>query len=210
VSLQFRSPSGELHGSNAELFLREMMHRCNNDIQLIVGLLSLQARRSRNPEVRSALTDAAERISTVARARSAALRDQPRMLDTALRQVCEALQPQAEPRSITLCLEVGEGCDGLNAVRIPAIALAVNELATNAIKHAFDPEHGGRIRISSHPDGDEIVVIVDADGLPFSDGPGSDGGLGLELVKLVIGSSGGSLRRPDIGSKRFEIVVPRT
>lgn len=194
----------------AELLLRETVHRCSNDLQLVIGLLSLQARRTRHAEAREVLQDAADRVGVLARARAASLHHDRATLGTALRQVCEALHAQAEPRSILLSLEVADGCDGLDGARIPAVALAVNELATNAIKHAFEADQGGHIRIFGRCNGDEIVVTVDDDGLPFPEPrpiPGE--GLGLNLAKRIIQSNGGSLRPPQHGSKIFEIAVPR-
>lgn len=76
---------------NSELLLRETNHRCGNDLQLVVSLLALQGRRATNPNVRQALGDAAERVAILARARSAMHRDRLPTLETALRQVCEAV-----------------------------------------------------------------------------------------------------------------------
>ena len=116
-----------------DLLLRETNHRCSNDLQLVVSLLALQSQRATNPEARQALTDAMERVSILARARSTMHNDRHPSIEAALRQVCEALHAQAEPRSILVSLKVTDTVDGLTPNEVTTIALVANELATNAI-----------------------------------------------------------------------------
>ena len=192
-----------------DLLLRETNHRCSNDLQLIVSLLGLQSRRAATPEVRQALTDAMERVSILARARSAMYRERHQSLQAALRQVCEALHAQAEPRSILISLEVRHEVQGLSPTQITTLALVVNELATNAIKHAFEEGKSGRIAIWIGANGGRNVsIIVDDDGLPFPEiADGSGDGLGLGLVRRLMASIGGLFIPPPPGSKLFELRV---
>jgi two-component sensor histidine kinase len=191
--------------------LRETHHRCSNDLQLILGLLALQSRRAASSETREALSDAMERVAALARAR-ATLNGQSPSIEGALRQVCEALHSQAEPRGISVSLDVHQSPHGLAASTIMTVALAVNELATNAIKHAFEEERPGYVRVSLHQDAARrITIFVDDDGLPFPEiAPGSGGGtgLGLGLVKRLIASAGGLIIVPTDGSKIFELRIP--
>ena len=191
MSLSSRQPM-----QSDDLLLRETNHRCANDLQLIVSLLGLQSRRAATPEVRQALGDAMERVSILARARSTMYRERPQTLEAALRQVCEALHAQAEPRSILISLKALSVADSLSDSQITTLALVVNELATNAIKHAFDEGKSGHIRLSiSRNAARDVVVIVDDDGLPFPEVTGSDG-LGMGLVKRLMASIGGLLMLP--------------
>lgn len=192
-----------------DLLLRETNHRCSNDLQLIVSLLAIQSRRSTNPEVRQALTDAMERVSILTRARRMMQQERQPSLEAALRQVCEALHAQAEPRSISISLQAFQEVRGLHQNQITTLALGVNELATNAIKHAFEVGCDGHIHvlISKHED-DGVIVTVDDDGLPFRENDGGGDGLGLDLVKRLMVSIGGLLIPPPAGSKVFELRVP--
>ncbi len=196
--------------ASPDLLLREINHRCSNDLQLVVSLLSLQSRRAATPESREALEDAAQRVAILAEARSMLQHQDEDSLETALRKTCEALQSQAEPRGILVALAVGEQPTGLSSSKIMTLALAVNELATNAIKHAFEEGKSGYVHISLRQNDDHgIIICVDDDGLPFpevSDGGGS--GFGLGLVNRLVASIGGLLIMPTNGSKIFEIRVP--
>lgn len=192
-----------------ELLLRETNHRWCNDLQLIVGLLALQSRRAANPEVRQSLTDAMERISILSRARSAMCREQQTSLGMALEQVCEALGAQAESRSITIILDATHDVAGLAERQITALALVVNELTTNAIKHAFKADKPGQIRISMGVDkGRDVTISVDDDGDPFDVATADGDGLGLGLVGQLMASIGGRLDPPAPGSKTFKVQVP--
>lgn len=195
---------------DADLLLRETNHRFANDLQLVVSLLSLQSRNAASPEARDALDDATRRVSVLARARADLASQDPSDLQTALRQVCEALHAQAEPRSILVSMRAEHEVSGLSPMQIMTVALAVNELATNAIKHAFAERNSGRVAITMRRNGDrEAVVVVDDDGLPFPELDGSRSrGMGLELVKRLVASIGGLVILPSEGTKMFEITVP--
>jgi two-component sensor histidine kinase len=133
----------------------------------------------------------------------------PPSLGAALRQICEGLHAQCEPRSILVSLELATEGETLSAAQITTLALVVNELATNAIKHAFEADRAGHITIKARErDERTVVVIVDDDGLPFPKPDGARTGLGLGLVKRLVASTGGLFISPPPGEKVFEIRVP--
>ncbi len=147
------------------LLLRETIHPCNNDLQLVISLLALQSRRATSSEARDALNDTVERLSILARL---SLLQQGQSIEVALQQVCEALQSQAGPRGIDVSLEVSHSPQGLSPSKIIAVTLAVNELATNAIKHAFEKKKFGYVRVALRPPtSGQLIMLVDDDGLPF-------------------------------------------
>jgi two-component sensor histidine kinase len=205
-----QSPAARQPAQSDDLLLRETNHRCSNDLQLVVSLLSLQSRRASSDETRQALADAMERVAVLARCRSTLYRDRHLSLEAALRQVCEALHAQAEPRLIRVFLTVAQEVDGLSSTEITTLALVVNELATNAIKHAYEEGKSGDIEITLGSNaGQYVAVIVDDDGLPFPDSKyaGADG-LGLGLSKRLMASIGGLFIMPLLGGKAFELRVP--
>lgn len=202
--------TGQRSVQDSDLLLRETNHRCSNDLQLVIGLLSLQSQRVTSPEARQALHDAMERVSVLARARSTLHGGQQLSMEAALRQVCEALHAQAELRSILVSLQVTEDVDGLRSEEITTLALVTNELATNAIKHAYKDGKPGHIRVTlGRAMNGDIAIIVDDDGLPFPE-PAQPGhsGLGLGLAKRLTASIGGLFIPPDVGSKAFELRIP--
>lgn len=204
---RLHSPAARDETSRFRLLLREMNHRCSNDLQLVASLLSLQSRRAASDETRQTLAEVADRVAILARARAALMLREP-TLESALRDVCVALQSQAEPRSIVILLEAAVETDGLSDNQITTLALAVNELVTNAVKHAFEDDCGGRISVGIAADEDRhLVVTVDDDGSAFPITDDAAQGLGMDLVRRSVEAIGGELTTPANGSKRFQIRV---
>ncbi|WP_298089573.1 sensor histidine kinase [uncultured Sphingomonas sp.] len=199
-----------LPATTGDLLLRETHHRCSNDLQLIVSLLSLQSRRVDSEEARAALSDAAQRVAVLARARAAMLNGGSPSLEAALGQLCEALHSHAEARSILVTFRVEQPVGRLPAERLNPLTLVVNELMTNAIKHAFEEGTSGHITVTvgRSAQGD-VMVTVDDDGLPFPESSAPDGsGMGLGLAKRLMASIDGLLIAPTGPSKLFELRVP--
>lgn len=194
------------HGD--DLLLRETNHRCANDLQLVVSLLGLQSRRAEIPEVRQALADAMDRVAILARARGA-INHGSLSLEAALLQTCEALQAQAEPRSILISLHIRQNTVSLSANQITILALVVNELTTNAIKHAFSKGASGHVTITvNRITGGDLVITIDDDGLPLpKHGSVQGSGLGLGLAKRLMASIDGLLIPPSPGSKLFQLEI---
>jgi two-component sensor histidine kinase len=205
-----RLPNSPVPMRADDLLLRETHHRCNNDLQLVVGLLELQSRRATSEETRAALRDASERVAVLAGSRSALNSDRQPSLTAALRQVCEALNTHAEPREILLSTRVETEIHGLSQTQISTLALVVNELAINAIKHAFKGGAAGHIQITiCRSAGRDLAVLITDDGVPFDDAkPATGPGLGMGLARRLMASIGGLFIPPAPGSKTFELRVP--
>lgn len=204
------NPATVAQDQRMDLILQETIHRGSNDLQMIIALLAMQARRAETSEARDALSDAMNRISVLAHARKDMSRNRPASLASALGQVCAALQLQAELQSITINLNVEEEAVTLTPSQITTLALVANELITNAIKHAFEEDKGGSITISRSDAGNGCVAIyIDDDGIPFPDPKDPDrDGLGLDLSKRLMASIGGIFISPHPGSKIFELRLP--
>jgi two-component sensor histidine kinase len=93
-------------------------------------------------------------------------------------------------------------------VAIP-IGLIVNELVTNAVKHAFSGQGGGTVRVEFGPaeDGFELVVEDNGNGPPDSFGPGSRS-LGSMLVTSLSNQLDGTWRVSGKKGTRVTISVP--
>jgi two-component sensor histidine kinase len=195
--------------SRESLLLREINHRCGNDLQMIVSLLGLQSRRTKDLNVREALEEAMDRVAALGQAR-ASHGDLRPTLEAALRKVSEALRSRAEPQDIRISLSFEGDVPDISDPKITTIAIAANELATNAVKHAFREDKSGKIDIMvCKRDPKTLIVIVDDDGLPFPElSEGRSDGLGLGLIRSLLGSVGATLLMPRGGSKRFEMIVP--
>ncbi|MFL9839474.1 histidine kinase dimerization/phosphoacceptor domain -containing protein [Sphingomonas sp. ST-64] len=183
------------------LYLAEFDHRVKNNFMIVTSMLDLQRRRSTEPATVEALTAALARVESIARAHRhlyLGSGETPGTVDMAtyLAELCSAL-------SDTLFLGASITLDcASDTVRLPrdravAIGLVVNELATNAAKHAFVGRDAGsiQIRFTQHARGYRLIVRDDGIGMPPERlEAGRDGGLGKRLTEAFARQAGGELR----------------
>jgi two-component sensor histidine kinase len=166
--------------------LKEMDHRTKNNFQIVTSLLTLQANRSSSEEVRAALGEAAERLKAVSAVYDALAPSSQGLasvrLQDQLQEICDQIRRGILPDGISLSTE-------LQPILVPhesavAIGIIVNELVTNACKHAFG-DGGGSILVKAwREDGAAYVEVAD-DGNGFTPGTAKPG-LGSRLVTAFL------------------------
>jgi two-component sensor histidine kinase len=172
-----------------DLFLAEFDHRMKNNFAIVAGLLDMQKRRASDPATVEALEAAQLRVDSVARAHLHLYRggDQPGTVEIRdyLGDLCAALS-----ESLFLKGGIILTCDSDEAAvprdRAVSIGLVVNELVTNAAKHAFPGRDLGTITVTFRAKSDGWVVLVadDGIGMPVAPAqPGPDNGLGSRLIE---------------------------
>lgn len=166
--------------------LKEMDHRTKNNFQIVTSLLTLQANRSASEEVKAALNEAAERLKAVAAVYDALAPSSQGLaavrLQDQLQEICDQIRRGIMPDGITLAVE-------LEPILVPhesavAIGIIVNELVTNACKHAFG-DGGGSIRVKAWRDEGAAYIEVADDGRGFVAGAAKPG-LGSRLVTAFL------------------------
>ena len=194
---------GKLKGliDDKELLMQEVHHRVKNSLQLVRGILSLQARSVTHPEAKSALNDAAARILTVADVHqhlyqglsTAEVNIQQYLADLAS-DLTKSMLDHSPGRHVTV--------EAPHLVwpseKIIALGIIVTELVTNAIKYGDGPV---MVKLAINED-QSATLVVDDQGKGFSEDyrMGKGGGLGSKLIA--------SLVRPDEGRVRIDRTVP--
>ena len=172
--------------------LREMDHRTKNNFQIVTSLLTLQASRSGNAEVQSALREAAERLKAVAAVYDALAPSSQGLgtvrLQDQLQEMCEQIRRGILPEGIALSAEI-------EPLLVPhdtavAIGIVVNELITNACKHAFG-DGGGEIRVRAFAEGQSARIEVADDGKGMTANAPQKNGLGTRLIAAFVHRIGG-------------------
>jgi two-component sensor histidine kinase len=151
-----------------EILLREIHHRVKNNMQVISSLLTLQAEVVKNEQVLQALLDSQQRIiamamihETLYSGQSLAAIELSNYINSLVQHLKMAYSSQAEvkislePDKIELDIDQAVPC-----------GLIINELVTNAFKHAFPEGITGTIRIEVHRiDETEMVLIISDNGV---------------------------------------------
>jgi two-component sensor histidine kinase len=172
-----------------QLLLEELSHRTRNDFANVVTLLSLQARTS-NPDVRDALTAAADRVQTIARVhRRLELRNNRVVVDTKsyIGELCADLRlSQFSTRPIAI--ECNAESHSLSLEKAVPLGLIVNESITNAAKHAFPENRQGIIKVGFIRMAGIYKLTIADNGTGSGNGrPKRPDALGNRLMQLLAG-----------------------
>jgi len=166
-----------------ELLLRELHHRVKNNMQVIISLLALEARNTANESLKSSLLECQNRV------RAMGLVHERLYCSTDLTNV----DLHEYVRNVLQELRVALGTDQRNVqvhMDLHPVSLAIdqavpcglliNELITNALKHAFPVGHHGTLTITLRQRDNALVDIRIAD-----DGIGVIGDFDLEQSKTL-------------------------
>ena len=194
-----------------ELLLAEVQHRSKNNLQMISSLLSLQ-RRKAGPAGQQALDDALARVSLIARVQNDMVCEETTVggdLSAIVRDMCARIAAAFGAENVEFELELEDVAT--QPSKVLPISLIINELVTNAIKHAFPGSSRGRIYIQvrrSSPE--ELMLRIADDGAPFRGGADElkDGSLGLQLIEGLAAQLDGRVVYPDAGQKSFTVLIP--
>ena len=170
--------------------VREIHHRVKNNLQIIVSIMRLQLRQEDSPAAQSALSGAIQRLMGMMQVHDLLAR-----VDVSSVDLKELLGRLLELNIQTFLLPgqvIRHEVRGA-ALSVPpdpalSVALAVNELIINAIKHGFAGRKEGRVNIDLSQTEREIEVRVVDNGVGLAEGFSLTGSahLGLRLVQSVI------------------------
>jgi PAS domain S-box-containing protein len=194
-----------------EVLLKEIHHRVKNNMQVISSLVSLQAEGSEDEAVRGLLRDVTDRV------RSMALVHEKLYQSSDLARVDFA----EYARSLLSYLWRAHGASGTGVrldLDLEPVSLAVdaavpcglilNELAGNALKHAFLGRSEGQVTVSLHGGAAGPVCLRvrdDGVGLPAGLDWRKTRSLGLRLVQMLTGQLGGTVEVRGGEGTAFEI-----
>jgi len=194
-----------------DALLKEVHHRVKNNLQLISSLLSLQAARIGDPAIADQLNDSRNRIRSVALVHEnlyQAGNFSKIPMGSHIRSLCAHLSRAYESpeRSPELTIAVSEL--ELDMSQAIACGLIINELVSNALKHAFPKQAAGNVRVELRSCGARRRVLEVSDdglGLPRDLDIASTTSLGLRLVQDLTDQLHGTLVvKSDVGT-RFTI-----
>ena len=173
---------------------RELIHRVKNNLSLLSALISTRRSTSTSDDVRNVLEELEHRIQAVAAVHT--LLDDAGEIDFVLaddliRSLCRQLKHSIAPPNVEIEDDLSEIM--LHVKDATPLSLLVNELITNALKHAFRDRDGGKVHIALHRNGeDKLEVSVADNGSGMSvqqDGSGS----GSKIVRALARQMDGEL-----------------
>ena len=197
-----------------ELLLREVHHRVKNNMQVVSSLLAMQAGQTADVETVERLGQSQDRIRSMAliheqlcQSADLAAIDSKAYIEVLTGHLRGSFDGA---RCIEITLDVEDV--GLDVDQSLACGLIINELVTNAFKHAFAGRSQGAIEVSLRQDefGRRVLSVSD-DGL----GVGNPArvtesqALGMSLVTMLARQLGGQLSVRGERGTQVRIAFPR-
>lgn len=191
------------------VLLRELHHRVKNNLATVAGILSLQRRRTKSPEVRYILAESVNRVQGLAATHDLLSHEDvsEARVDEIARKIVGVANANMRPPETHITFEV-EPCEIVIPSRAVAIlALVLNEMMSNAMKHGMKGMTEGKVSVRGYEERGQAVVEVYDTG----QGPAepveeeSTEGLGLSLIRNLIGDIRGQFTL-----RRTEETPPRT
>lgn len=182
-----------------ELLLREIHHRVKNNMQIVSSLFRLQLRQIDNPKVREILHDSQSRINAMALVHKALYQPQ-NLSGVNFRDYIRELGLNlfdcfsADPEKLELVTDVEQISMDIDTA-IPC-GLIINELVTNAMKHAFPDGQAGKIWLSLKLENGVFTLTVRDNGIGIPEAMDiyNVNSLGMQLVvNLTVNQLQGNL-----------------
>ena len=176
--------------------LAEIDHRTTNNYQTVLALILAQAKRA-EPAVKEALMQVGDRIEAIAMvskqmAHSSESLEQVRLTEY-LSELCRQINRGLTRPGVSLrCHSDDLSLDASKAI---AVSIIINELVTNALKHAFPDDRQGKIEVSLRSASGRLRLEVADDGIGMKQAGQTRGsGLGTRLIDTFVKQLGADYR----------------
>jgi two-component sensor histidine kinase len=164
--------------------VREMGHRIKNNLQTLSALTLLKARRTEDEGARHALLNMAERIGALSTAYRLTDPSGGEDVDASalVSEIAADLVAGFEGKRIALALDVEPV-----AIRMETaapLALLVNELIGNILRHGFPAGGTGRLTIGARREGDRARVAISSDSVGPPEAEAAGDAFGRTLCEI--------------------------
>ncbi len=210
--------TSELQAANAalsdlvaerEILVAEVNHRAKNSLAIAASLISLQAHRQQDSNVKALFVETQDRLTAMARVHDLLSKSEAvQHIDVCryMLDLCEAHRPIAEGHgSIRIETNLEEGIMVSPDIAVP-LGIILSELITNALKYAFPGNRPGRLLAELRRDGDMVEVVICDDGIGMVDA--REGSLGYTIIRSLVRQIGGTIDIRSTGGLAVIILFP--
>jgi two-component sensor histidine kinase/putative methionine-R-sulfoxide reductase with GAF domain len=181
------------------VLLKEMHHRVRNNLQTVAALLSLQKRRCEDTPSAEILGESIARIESIAAVHDLLCGAElgHTTLEALARQVVESVLAHHVAPDQRIEFEISAPGVMVGSREATLLAIIINELVSNAVRHGFAGRKHGRIQIRAHGENGHVVLSVVDDGHGYPDNPQitASPGLGMGIVRTLVKQDlGGSFK----------------
>lgn len=176
-----------------ETLMKEIHHRVKNNLQIIISLLRMQSAELKSEESKVHFTEAINRIMTMSLIHQKLYGEKElskvklkSYLEQLVKEILKAFQGDSKVN-----IQIETSVEDVHPDMIVPMALLVNELVSNSLKHAFEPNETGEIHL-------RVVQSGNAFELDYSDSGKwkmtreNESSFGLELIDILTDQMNGT------------------
>ena len=168
--------------------IKEIHHRVKNNLQTIASLLRIQARKTDDKAVKAAFSDSINRILSISVTHELLAQnglDELEIKEVINKILKNSLRENLDGR-VKLKIDVTGDNFEISSDKATTIALIVNELVENCIKHAFKGKDNGRITVKVKRGEMKSYISISDDGIGMNEKDFDKGSIGLQIVKSLV------------------------
>jgi len=208
--LELRNEIINKKNEEKSIMMREIHHRVKNNLQMINSMVRLQSRYTTTENAGNSLKEVERRIQTMALLHEKMYQSDNLIEINTKEYVQSVLNDLFDIYKVDKKITYDLNITDLNykTETILFLGLLINELITNALKHAFNTEENGHISISLLPQEKDIhQLIITNDGAKINiDDFNNSKSLGQRLIKNFVKQLNGSLTIENRPNTTFTIL----
>lgn len=216
LALQRQKAKQEMEQSlkEKEVLLQEIHHRVKNNMQIVWGLLDLQSEKYKDETLNLVIHECQSRIASMSLIHEMMYQTQDfKKIDMKvyIEKMVKSLVHLYQVDQDTIQIIVDSKSIFLDLNRSIPCGMIINELVSNAMKHAFPNGKKGTINIQLKKIKSVIQLKISDNGigLPESIDVNKPGSMGLEIVNLLTGQLNGTIKLMKTKNKTdFRISFP--
>jgi two-component sensor histidine kinase len=194
------------------LLLREIHHRVNNNLQILISILNLQSRNNPDENAKAALQETLNRVRAMALVHEKLYRsgDIAKIkLEEYVRFLTNSLIQSFEMRDRGIRFTPDIQGIFLDVNTAIPVGLIINELVSNSLKYAFPDGRDGEISIAIRRENDTLSILFKDNGvgIPQDVDWRNSKSLGLRLVVSLVEQLEGTIEMDRTAGTTFTIVV---
>ncbi len=197
-----------------ELLLREIHHRVKNNLQVISSLLHLQSKYIEDEKAMEVMREGRNRVKSMALIHQDLYQnDNLTSVEVApyLRKLTEGLfqSYNIDPDRIRLRSEVD--APRLDVDTLIPLGLILNELVSNALKHAFPGERPGEVAVTLKSLENALHLVVQDNGVGFAEQQKTkfEKSFGFEMVKTFALKLKAKLEVENLDGTLVRLIIPQ-
>jgi PAS domain S-box-containing protein len=151
-----------------ETLMKELQHRVKNNLNVISGLIGLEAEKCDDAKSKQAFSEVMARVDSIAAIYDRLVKSEDASsveLGPYVEDLARSLFASYNLDPARIALKVKSGDARLDTRRSVPFALILNELVSNALKYAYPGEARGEVRIELEAEGEELKLTVSDDGV---------------------------------------------